>query len=57
MTSFGVDPDATAREIYVNIPYAEISAPLLGPAHPHRKAGVAPGMTNHTSGHVEVCHP
>eukprot|EP00884_Botryococcus_braunii_P023228 jgi/Botrbrau1/958/Bobra.114_1s0003.2 len=46
-------PDATAREIYVNLPYEDISAPLLGPAHPHRKGGVAPGIRNHTSGHVE----
>ena len=47
--------DATARQVYANLPYEEMHAPVVGPAHPFQKDGIAAGMKNHRSGHVEVC--
>ena len=37
-----------------NLPYDQMHAPVLGPAHPYQKDGVAAGMRNHRAGHVEV---
>ena len=37
-----------------NLPYEQMHAPVLGPAHPFQKDGVAAGMRNHRAGHVEV---
>lgn len=47
--------DATARQVMVNLPYEEMHAPVVGPAHPYQKDGIAAGMKNHRTGHVEVC--
>jgi hypothetical protein len=38
----------------VNLPYEEMHAPVVGPAHPYQKDGIAAGMKNHRSGYVEV---
>ncbi len=38
----------------VNLPYEEMHAPVVGPAHPYQKDGIAAGMKNHRTGHVEV---
>ena len=46
--------DASARQVYANLPYEEMHAPVVGPAHPFQKDGIAAGMKNHRSGHVEV---
>ena len=46
--------DATARQVMANLPYDQMHAPVLGPAHPYQKDGVAAGMRNHRAGHVEV---
>ena len=46
--------DATARQAMANLPYDQMHAPVLGPAHPYQKDGVAAGMRNHRAGHVEV---
>lgn len=40
--------------MYANLPYEEMHAPVVGPAHPFQKDGIAAGMKNHRSGHVEV---
>lgn len=40
--------------MYANLPYDEMHAPVVGPAHPFQKDGIAAGMKNHRSGHVEV---
>ncbi|BDA47701.1 Pre-mRNA-processing factor 17 [Coccomyxa sp. Obi] len=45
--------DATARQVMVNLPYEEMHAPVVGPAHPYQKDGIAAGMKNHRTGHVE----
>ena len=37
-----------------NLPYDQMHAPVLGPAHPFQKDGVAAGMRNHRAGHIEV---
>ena len=37
-----------------NLPYEQMHAPVLGPAHPFQKDGIAAGMRNHRAGHVEV---
>lgn len=47
--------DATARQVMVNLPYEQMHAPVVGPAHPYQKDGIAAGMKNHRTGHVEVC--
>jgi len=36
-----------------NLPYEDLHAPVLGPSHPFQKDGIAQGMKNHRSGHVE----
>ena len=46
--------DATAKQVMTNLPYDQMHAPVLGPAHPFQKDGVAAGMRNHRAGHVEV---
>ncbi len=46
--------DATARKVYANLPLVEMHAPVVGPAHPFQKDGIAAGMKNHRSGYVEV---
>jgi len=38
----------------VNVPYEEMHAPVVGPAHPFQKDGIAAGMKNHRTGQVEV---
>ncbi|CAK0783096.1 hypothetical protein CVIRNUC_006291 [Coccomyxa viridis] len=48
--------DATARQVMANLPYDQMHAPVLGPAHPYQKDGVAAGMRNHRAGHVEDHH-
>ena len=40
--------------MYANLPYDEMHAPVVGPAHPFQRDGIAAGMKNHRSGHVEV---
>ena len=47
--------DATARSTYTNLPYEQMHAPMVGPAHPFNKDGIAAGRRNHRAGHVEVC--
>lgn len=49
--------DATARKVYANLPLVEMHAPVVGPAHPFQKDGIAAGMKNHRSGYVEVSSP
>ena len=46
--------DATARQVMANLPYEQMHAPVVGPAHPFQKDGMAAGMRNHRAGHVEV---
>ena len=40
--------------MYYNVPYEDMHAPAVGPAHPFNKDGLAAGMRNHRAGHVEV---
>lgn len=40
--------------MYANLPLEMMHAPVLGPAHPFQRDGIAAGMKNHRSGHVEV---
>ncbi len=40
--------------MYANLPLVEMHAPVVGPAHPFQKDGIAAGMKNHRSGYVEV---
>jgi len=49
-------PSMTQRSITFNVPADELHAPVVGPAHPFTKDGVAAGLKNHTSGHVEDLH-
>ena len=46
--------DIKARQVYYNVPYEDMHAPAVGPAHPFNKDGLAAGMRNHRAGHVEV---
>ena len=46
--------DIRARQVYYNVPYEDMHAPAVGPAHPFNKDGLAAGMRNHRAGHVEV---
>ena len=46
--------DPSARKVMYNLPYQDMHAPIVGPAHPFQKDGLAAGMKNHFSGHVEV---
>lgn len=39
-----------------NLPYRDMAAPVVGPAHPFQKDGLAAGMRNHRAGHVEATH-
>ena len=36
------------------MPIEQMLAPLVGPAHPYNKDGIAAGQKNHRSGQVEV---
>ncbi|EFJ39885.1 hypothetical protein VOLCADRAFT_78216 [Volvox carteri f. nagariensis] len=47
---------AGARKVMVNLPMEEMYAPVLGPAHPFQKDGLAAGYKNHFVGHVEDAH-
>lgn len=51
--------DARARSVNYNLPLEEMHAPVLGPAHPYQRDGIAAGLKNHRSGHVEdaYLHP
>lgn len=46
--------DASVRQVMANLPYEQMHAPVVGPAHPFQKDGIAAGMRNHRAGHVEV---
>ncbi|MEW5301226.1 MAG: hypothetical protein WDW38_004777 [Sanguina aurantia] len=48
--------DPSTRKVMYNLPYEDLHAPILGPAHPYQKDGLAAGMKNHRSGHVEDAH-
>jgi len=48
--------DTAARKTYYNLPYDQLHAPALGPAHPFSKDGRAAGLRNHRAGHVEDAH-
>ncbi len=48
--------DASARKTYYNLPFEQLHAPALGPAHPFSKDGMAAGLRNHRAGHVEDAH-
>lgn len=47
---------ANAKEVKYNLPYQDMAAPVMGPAHPFQKDGLAAGMRNHRAGHVESTH-
>ncbi|KAA6425985.1 MAG: pre-mRNA-processing factor 17-like [Trebouxia sp. A1-2] len=49
-------PDVRARQVYYNVPFEDMHAPAVGPAHPFNKDGLAAGMRNHRAGHVEDSH-
>lgn len=46
--------DPAARKVMYNLPVEDLHAPIVGPAHPFQKDGLAAGQKNHFSGHVEV---
>jgi pre-mRNA-processing factor 17 len=48
--------DPKARTTQYNLPYQDMAAPLMGPSHPFQKDGLAAGMKNHRTGHVEDSH-
>uniref|UniRef100_A0A061R092 Pre-mRNA-processing factor 17 n=1 Tax=Tetraselmis sp. GSL018 TaxID=582737 RepID=A0A061R092_9CHLO len=48
--------DPGQKLVYHNPKFDELYAPVAGPAHPFRKDGVAAGLKNHTTGHVEDAH-
>lgn len=48
--------DVKARQVFYNVPFEDMHAPAVGPAHPFNKDGLAAGMRNHRAGHVEVSH-
>lgn len=45
---------ANIRTVYANLPYDQMHAPIVGPANPNTKNGLAAGLRNHRAGHVEV---
>ncbi|GIL86051.1 hypothetical protein Vretimale_9079 [Volvox reticuliferus] len=47
---------AGARKVMINMPADQMHAPVLGPAHPFQKDGLAAGYKNHFVGHVEDAH-
>lgn len=47
---------ANAKEVQYNLPYRDMAAPVVGPAHPFQKDGLAQGLRNHRAGHVERTH-
>ncbi|KXZ41899.1 hypothetical protein GPECTOR_249g617 [Gonium pectorale] len=49
-------PSAGARIMHQNLPIEQMHAPVLGPAHPYQKDGLAAGYKNHFVGHVEDAH-
>eukprot|EP00879_Flechtneria_rotunda_P002141 GHRR01002325.1.p1 GENE.GHRR01002325.1~~GHRR01002325.1.p1 ORF type:complete len:303 (+),score=127.78 GHRR01002325.1:221-1129(+) len=48
--------DPTARSVQYNLPYQDMAAPVVGPAHPFQQDGLAAGLKNHRAGHVEDTH-
>uniref|UniRef100_A0A383WPQ6 Pre-mRNA-processing factor 17 n=1 Tax=Tetradesmus obliquus TaxID=3088 RepID=A0A383WPQ6_TETOB len=48
--------DPKARSVQYNLPYRDMAAPVVGPAHPFQKDGLAAGLKNHRAGHVEDTH-
>ncbi|GAB4821604.1 hypothetical protein N2152v2_008650 [Parachlorella kessleri] len=48
--------DAAVRQVKYNLPLEQMHAPVLGPAHPTARRGVAANLRNHRSGHVEDAH-
>ncbi|KAG2485153.1 hypothetical protein HYH03_016139 [Edaphochlamys debaryana] len=48
--------DAGARKVMYNLPYDDMHAAVMGPAHPYAKDGLAAGYKNHFVGHVEDAH-
>ncbi|PNW84243.1 hypothetical protein CHLRE_04g226450v5 [Chlamydomonas reinhardtii] len=48
--------DAGARKVMYNLPVEDMHAPVLGPAHPYSRDGLAAGLKNHFVGHVEDAH-
>jgi pre-mRNA-processing factor 17 len=48
--------DPKARSVQYNLPHKDMAAPLVGPAHPYQKDGIAAGLKNHRAGHVEDTH-
>lgn len=48
--------DPSKKQVYYNIPYEDLHAPVAGPAHPFQRDGIAAGLKNHRSGYVEDTH-
>ena len=48
--------DPGSRLALYNLPVEDLHAPIAGPSHPFQKDGMAAGMRNHFSGHVEDTH-
>jgi len=48
--------DPSVRKVMYNLPVEDLHAPVLGPAHPYSRDGLAAGQRNHRSGHVEDAH-
>ena len=46
-------PKLHQHKIFFNVPADELHAPIVGPAHPYAQDGLAAGLKNHASGHVE----
>ncbi len=51
---FLLTTDASVRTIYSNLPFNQLHAPVVGPAHPFQRDNVAQGLKNHRAGFVEV---
>ena len=47
---------AGARSLAVNLPLDQMHAPVLGPANPGDRGGLAAASRNHWSGHAESAH-
>ncbi len=45
---------SNSRKVFSNLPYEQMHAPIVGPANPYTKDGLATGSRNHMTGHVEV---
>mmetsp|Transcript_27077 Transcript_27077/g.48257 ORF Transcript_27077/g.48257 Transcript_27077/m.48257 type:complete len:581 (-) Transcript_27077:109-1851(-) len=48
--------DPNRKKVFHNPKYEEMYTPVAGPQHPFRKDGLARGLKNHTTGHVEDAH-